>query len=161
MYIGKVAKHLVQTSRCNSASPSLASARHIREVVRKQHGKHESISASETLHATCGVLRTTEYIRAMEIMTENDCSPEDFEEALKVVEDPESYPWKLADRMSEIHKDFVSRMNEAEDKLLPFGKLLCGRDPALGFERLLDYGEMGVMKSIQGTGSIPGRHHWL
>ena len=75
----------------NDTNPSLASARHIREVVRKQHGKHESIGASETLHATCGVLRTKEYIRAMEIMAEDDCSPEDFEEALKVVEDPESY----------------------------------------------------------------------
>lgn len=149
------------------ASPSLSNARHIREVVRKQGGKSDTLSASETLHSKCGVLRTTEYIRAKETMDEDDCSPEEWEAALRVLEDPVSFPWKLAEKVAQQGADVVSRMKEAEERLLPCGKLHICQDIWLVDESLplisnefLTSGRWAVSKSILGTGSIPRAMLW-
>ena len=147
------------------ASPSLSNARHIREVVREQAGKSEPLSESKTLHATFGVLRTSEYINAKEKMEGDDCSSEEWADALKVLEDASSFPWRLAEKVAEM--GFEGRMEEAENELLPCGKLHICENIWLVDERLplesnecLTTGRWGVMKSIQGTGSIPRAKLW-
>jgi hypothetical protein len=147
------------------ASPTLSNARHIREVVRKQAGKSDTISASETPHSKFGVLRTLEYMNAMEKMGEDDCSQEEWEAGLKVLEDPEGFPWKLAKIVDEMGA--ADRMKEAEDRLLPCGRMhlykniwLVDESLPLRSNEFLSMARWGVMKSIQGTGSIPRSKMW-
>lgn len=151
--------------RPEDANPSLLNARHIREVVRKYVGKSDTLSASQTLHSKFGVLRTLDYIHAREKMEEDDNTPEEWEAALRVLEDPASFPWKLAEKVAEVGA--VGRMKEAEDRLLPCGKMhvyeniwLVDEVMPLSSNDFLTRGKWAVMKSIQGTGSIPRAKMW-
>ena len=155
------------------AIPSLSNAHHIREVLRQQAEKWYPCSGSETLHTTFRVLRTSEYINARKKMEEDDCSSEEWVDALDVLEDASSFPWRLAEKVAEM--GFVGQMEEAENKLrmedaenkwLASKKLHICENIWLVNESLpesnefLSTGMWGVMKSIQGTGSIPRAKLW-
>jgi hypothetical protein len=148
------------------ASPSLQNARHIREVIRKQAGKCDvALSPSETLHHKFGVLRTEAYVHAKEMLESDDCGEEEMEAALLALDDPASYPWKLANRVADL--GLGARMQEAENSLLPQGKLHIAEDIWLVDESLplatsefAAAAQWAVQKSIKGTGSIPHAKMW-
>lgn len=148
------------------ASPFLQNARHIREVIRKQAGKCDVVlSASETLHHKFGVLRTEAYVQAKEMLETDDCGEEEMEAALLALDDPASYPWKLANLLADL--GVGARMQEAENSLLPQGKLHIAEDSWLVDESLplvtsefAAAAQWAVQKSIKGTGSIPRAKMW-
>jgi hypothetical protein len=147
------------------ASPFLQNARHIREVIQKQAGKCYGLSPSGTVHHKFGVLRTEAYVHAKEMLKTDDCGAEEFEAALLALDDPASYPWKLANRVADL--GLGARMQEAEKSLLPQGKLHIAEDIWLVDESLpLETSEFAaaaqwaVQKSIKGTGSIPHAKMW-
>jgi len=147
------------------ASPFLQNARHIREVIRKHAGKCDGLSASETLHPKFGVLRTEASVHAKDVLETDDCGPEEWEAALLALDDPASYPWKLANRVVDL--GLGARMQEAENSLLPQGKLHIAEDIWLVDESLplvssefAAAARWAVQKSIKGTGSIPRAKMW-
>jgi len=147
------------------ASPSLQNARHIREVIRKQAGKCDDLSPSETLHHKFGVLRTEAYVHAKELLETDDCETEEFNSARLALDDPASKPWRLANRVANL--GLGARMQVAEKSLLPQGKLHIAEDIWLVDESLpLASSEFAcaarwaVQKSIKGTGSIPRAKMW-
>ena len=152
--------------RPEDADPTLSNARHIRDVVRKAGKPADLISASSTLHNKFGTLRTREYMRAKEMLAE-DCSPEEWGLLMQVLEDPASFPWGLAEKLSEMGTEVVGRMTEAENRLLPCGKLhvyediwLVDESLPLESNKLMTAGRWAVKKSIQGAGSIPRAKLW-
>ena len=147
------------------ASPSFQNARHIHELIRKQAGKRDGLSASETLHHNFGVLRTKAYVHAKEMLKTDDCGKEEMEAALLALDDPASYPWKLANRVADL--GLGARMQEAEKSLLPQGKVHIAEDIWLVDESLppetsefAAAAQWAVQKSIKCTGSIPHAKMW-
>lgn len=149
------------------ASPFLQNASHIREVIRKHAGKCDSISSSETLHYKFGVLRTSEYVAAKEMLASDDCDDEEWHRCLEIVEDPASYkPWELANRVEALGA--MSLLRDAESHLLSSdGKMHVIEDIWLVDEELpsesIEFvvaGRWAVQKSIKGTGSIPRAKMW-
>lgn len=153
--------------RPEDASPFLQNARHIREVIRKHAGKCDSISTSETLHYKFGVLRTSDYLKAKDmIASSEDCDDDEWHRALEVLEDPASYPWELANRVEALGA--MSLLRDAESHLLSSdGKLHVVDNIWLVDETLpLESSEFvvatrwAIQKSIKGTGSIPRAKMW-
>ena len=143
------------------ASPFLGNARHIREVIRKQAGKCDV----PLMHHKFGVLRTEAYVHAKEMLETDDCGAEEMDAALLALDAPASDPLKLANRVADL--GLGARMQEAENSLLPHGKLHIAEDIWLVDESLplvtsefAAAAQWAVQKSIKGTGSIPRAKMW-
>lgn len=144
------------------SSPLLQNAKHIQEVVRKHTGKISQIS--ETLHYKFGVLRTTEYLEAKDMLHSDECGTDEWYASLKTLEDQQnetsSYPWKLANRVAQL--GLMAKLRLAESQLLQHGKMHITENIWLVDETLpLESSEFvvgarwAVQKSIRGSGSIP------
>lgn len=145
------------------ASPYLQNARHIREVIRKHAGKCEATSGMQ--HRQFTVLRTTDYLQAKETMESDNCGPDEWEAALRKLDDPTSFPWQLANRVAELGA--LDKLRDAEGQLLPGGRMHIIEDIWLVNETLpeassefLVAARWAVQKSIKGTGSIPRAKLW-
>ena len=148
------------------AGPSLAAASHIKEVVRKHAGKCETLPGGGHLHSGFVVLRTTKYLEAKAVLESDDCGPEEWEKAVRQLEDPESHPWFLARRLEEM--GLGDKLVDAEAKLRGMASrvevaegiwLVEERVPRESREFVLA-ARWAVQKSIRGTGSIPKAKMW-
>lgn len=142
------------------ASPYLQHAKHIREVIRKHAGKCE---AGGSASSTFRVLRTQKYLAAKDAIESEDCCPEKWKEALFEIENPASFPWKLANRVAELGKTQTlrdlenrkeTRVHVVDDIYLVTEKLPTTSSEFLAAAR------WAVHKSIRGTGSIPKAKMW-
>ena len=147
------------------ASPYLHQARHVREVIRRQAAKCND-GPTTTSSGKFGVLRTSEYIEAKELLEADDCDPDDWERCLATLENPSSFPWKLAHRVAEL--GYQDTLNEAGSRLrLSKGKVHIVDDIWLVDEGLPSASNefavaarWAVQKSIHGAGSIPRMQMW-
>lgn len=145
------------------ASPLLQNAKHLHEVVRKNAGKISHVS--ETLHYKFGVLRTTEYLEAKDMLQSDNCGTDEWYASLKTLEDAtSSYPWKLANRVAQL--GLMSKLRLAESQLLQNGKMHITENIWLVDETLpLESSEFvvgarwAVQKSMK-SGSIPRAKMW-
>lgn len=146
------------------ASPYLQNARHIREVIRKHAGKCNA-TPGMMRQQHFKVLRTTEYLTAKETMESDNCGPDEWDAALRKLDDPDSFPWRLANRVAELGA--LDKLREAEDAFLPDGRMHIVDDiwlvnetmPSASSEFLVA-ARWAVQKSIKGTGSIPRAKLW-
>jgi len=86
---------------------------------------------------TFGVLRTSEYIRARELVkNKDDYSSEDIAAALKVMDDPKIDYWKLSNRLEEMGRVGSDLLNAAYASLPPGGEVCVYDDIYLVEERV-------------------------
>jgi hypothetical protein len=149
------------------ASPYLQNAKHIREVIRKHAAKCDHLSSSETLHYRFNVLRTRAYLDAKEAIEREDCDSDTWSANITALEDPSSFPWHLANRVSELGTRGTTLLEQAEAALPPRGTVhvvddiwLVDEELPLSSSEFVVAGRWAIQKSIKGTGSIPRAKMW-
>lgn len=150
----------------DEASPHLQHAKHMREVIRKHAGKCEAGSGSAPAFR---VLRTQKYLAAREIVASGDCGPDEWKAALLEMENPSSFPWRLANRVAQLQQ--MDKLRELEKASHANGgrgeRVHVVDDIYLVTETLptatsefVAAARWAVQKSIRGTGSIPKAKMW-
>jgi hypothetical protein len=124
------------------ASPLLQNAKHLREVVRKHAGKIAQVS--ETLHYKFGVLRTTEYLEAKDMLQSDDCGPEEWHASLETRQ--QSGTIGTHDKTSLGRVTIIAKWQNAYHRK----HLACRRNAAPGVVRICRRSTMGGAKEYQG-----------
>lgn len=144
----------------DEASPHLNQAKHVREVIRKHAGKCDANANARPIFT---VLRTQAYLDAKALLDNDYTDPDQWTQALAELEASRSNPWHLVNRVAELGA--INKLKDAKTSTTGNVHIvddiwLVSETTPTSSSEILVAARWAVLKSINGTGSIPRSKLW-